>query len=57
MDPIQTAALVLVIISFLPLVICLVKINLIKKYKARATITTALVTASEKKRGIKNSTY
>lgn len=57
MDPIQTAALVLMVISLLPLVICLVKIHLLKKYKAKATITTALVTGSEKKRGAKNSTY
>jgi uncharacterized membrane protein len=57
MDPIQTAALVLMIISFLPLAICLVKMHGLKKYKAKATITTAQVTASEKRRGIKNSTY
>lgn len=57
MDPIQTAALVLMIISCLPLVMCLVKIHLLKKYKAKATITTALVTGAEKKRGVKNSTY
>lgn len=57
MDPIQTAALVLILISFLPLVICIIKMNRLKKYKAKATITTAIVTASQKKRGFKNSTY
>jgi len=57
MDPIQTAALVLVTISFLPLVICFVQMHRLKKYKAKATVTNALVTAFEKKRGYKNSTY
>lgn len=57
MDPIQTAALVLMIISLLPLSICLVKMHLLKKYKAKATITSALVTASETKKGMKNSTW
>ena len=57
MNAIQTAVLVLMVASVLPLVTCFIKIYLLKKYKAKATITTALVTASEKKRGIKNSTY
>ena len=57
MDAIQTAALVLMIAGVLPLVTCLIKIYLLKKYKAKAAVTTALVTASEKRRGIKNSTY
>lgn len=57
MDTIQIAAVVLMAISFLPLVICLVKIHLLKKYKAKATVTNALVTAVEKKRGYKNAAY
>jgi hypothetical protein len=57
MDPIQTAALILIIVSVLPLVICLIKMHLLKKYKAKAVITTASVVSSEKRRGIKNSTY
>ena len=57
MNAIQTAALVLMTAGVLPLVTCLIKMYLLKKYKAKATIITALVTASEKKRGIKNSTY
>lgn len=57
MNAIQTAALILMITSLLPLLVCLVKIHLLKKYKAKATTTTALVTASEKRRGIKNSTW
>ncbi len=57
MDPIRTTALVFMIISFLPLVICLIKIHLLKKYKAKATITTASVTSSEPRRGYKNATY
>ena len=57
MNAIQTAALVLMTAGVLPLVTCLIKMYLLKKYKAKATTTTALVTASEKRRGIKNSTY
>ncbi|MES2849151.1 MAG: DUF3592 domain-containing protein [Bacteroidota bacterium] len=57
MNIIQTAALILIVTGLLPLAICLIKIRLLKKYKAKATITTALVTASEKRRGFKNSTY
>ena len=57
MNAIQAAALFIFIAGLLPLTICLVKIRLLKKYKAKATITTALVTASETKKGFKNSTY
>ncbi len=57
MDPIETAAWVLMLLSFLPLVICVIKMHGLKKYKAKATTTTAVVTASPKKRGFKNSTY
>lgn len=57
MDVIQGAAVFFIIISLLPLAMCLIKIHLLKKYKSKATITTALVTSSEKRRGFKNSTY
>lgn len=57
MNIIQGTALFLMIISLLPLVMCLIKMHLLKKYKAKATITTALVTASEKRRGVKGSVY
>ncbi len=57
MDPIKTTALVLVIISFLPLAICFLQMHRLKKYKAKATVTKALVTAFEKKRGYKNAAY
>lgn len=53
----QTAALILGITSTLPLVICLIKMRQLKKYKAKATIITALVTAAEKRKGQKNATY
>jgi hypothetical protein len=57
MDVIQTVALMLTVISLLPLAICLIKMRQLKKYKARATVTNALVTAYEKKRGYKNAAY
>jgi hypothetical protein len=57
MDTIQIASLILIVISFIPLGLCFIKIYLLKKYKAKATITTALVTSSEKRRGYKNSVY
>jgi|GEM_PF-2793834 len=57
MNPIQTTALILVIISLLPLMICIVQMHRLKKYKANATVTNALVTAAEKKRGFKNAAY
>ncbi|MBL0355698.1 MAG: hypothetical protein IPP72_01880 [Chitinophagaceae bacterium] len=57
MNAIQTAALVLIAVSLLPLVICLTKMHLLKKYKAKAVVTTASIVSSEKRSGFKNSTY
>jgi hypothetical protein len=57
MNPVQTAALIISTAGALPLLICFIKMYLLKKFKAKAAITTALVTASEKRRGLKNSTY
>lgn len=57
MNALQAAALSITLLSFLPLIICLVKFRSLKKFKAGATVTTAAVTASEKRRGIKGAVY
>jgi len=57
MNVIQGTALFIFTTSLLPLAICLIKIYQLKKYKAKATITTASILKSEKRRGFKNSTY
>jgi Protein of unknown function (DUF3592) len=57
MNAIQTAAAILMAASLLPLAVCVIKIYLLKKFKARATITAAAILKSEKRRGFKNATY
>jgi len=57
MNLIQTIALVLLLTSTLPLLFCLIKIYRLKKFKAKAVLTRALVTAAEKRSGFKNSNY
>jgi hypothetical protein len=57
MNAIQAATIILFAASLLPLAICLVKMQQLKKYKAKAAVTTASVAASQKRRGMKNSTY
>ncbi|MFT3681643.1 MAG: hypothetical protein QM791_15335 [Ferruginibacter sp.] len=57
MNAIYATALFIFVTATLPLIICLIKIYRLKKYKANAIITTALVKAAEARRGFKNSTY
>ena len=57
MNTIQAAAVFLFIASLLPLVFCLFKMQQLKKYKAKATVTTAFILRSEKKRRYKNPDY
>lgn len=57
MNPAQAAALVLLLVSTLPLVVCLLKVHRLEKYKAKAIVTSAFITAVEKRSGIKSAAY
>lgn len=57
MNRIEIAALVLILAGLLMPVLCIVKMLMIKKFKKNAVITTAIITNSERRTGIKNAVY
>ena len=57
MDRMQIAVLVLIIAGALTPAMCLIKMWMIKAFKKNAVITTATVTRSEKRSGMKGAVY
>ncbi len=57
MDRIQIAALILILAGVLIPAMCIIKMYMINSFKKTAAITTALITHSEKRTGMKGSVY
>jgi hypothetical protein len=57
MNRIEIAALILIAAGALIPVLCIIKMLLIKRFKKNAVLTTAVITHSERRTGMKNSVY
>lgn len=57
MDRIQIAALIFVLAGALMPTLCIIKMQMIKRFKRDAVQTTALITHSERRTGLKGSVY
>jgi hypothetical protein len=57
MDKIQTAALILILVGALLPALCIIKMQMIKKFKKNATVTKAIINNTEKRIGYKGAVY